>query len=286
MLVRLISSITTSFILRAARLARKWQVPLVVTEHWTIYNRQLRQDQPFWLRVISKYVAKHAAMICPVSLDLQQTMHNYGLKSNYQVIPNVVDTDLFRIGEPEAGFHFLHISSLEDRHKNITGILRTWRQVLDKLPQAVLHIGGDGPHLLWSAFAADLGIASHQIDFFGECSAEEVAQRMSKAHCFMMFSRFENLPVVIVEAMASGLPVISSHVGGISEHLNAQRGMLVDSEDEGQLAAALVGMVALWPHYNRFDIRRYAVEHFSKEAIAKKYSATYQAVLARHAEGH
>jgi glycosyltransferase involved in cell wall biosynthesis len=270
----------------SARLARKWQVPLVVTEHWTIYNRQLRQDQPFWLRVISKYVAKHAAMICPVSLDLQQTMHNYGLKSNYQVIPNVVDTDLFRIGEPEAGFHFLHISSLEDRHKNITGILRTWRQVLDKLPQAVLHIGGDGPHLLWSAFAADLGIASHQIDFFGECSAEEVAQRMSKAHCFMMFSRFENLPVVIVEAMASGLPVISSHVGGISEHLNAQRGMLVDSEDEGQLAAALVGMVALWPHYNRFDIRRYAVEHFSKEAIAKKYSATYQAVLARHAEGH
>jgi L-malate glycosyltransferase len=263
----------------AARLAHRWQLPLVVTEHWTIYNRQLRQDQPFWLRSISKYVAQRAAMICPVSLDLQQTMVNYGLKSNYQVIPNVVDGDLFQIGEPEAGFHFLHISSLEDRHKNIQGILRTWRSVIDKLPNAVLHIGGDGPHLMWSAYATELGIASHQIYFFGECSAEEVAHRMATAHCFLMFSRFENLPVVIVEAMASGLPVISSHVGGISEHINAQRGMLVKSEDESQLAAALVGMVALWPRYNRYEIRRYALEHFSKAAIAKKYSHTYQVVL-------
>lgn len=262
----------------AAQLAQQWNVPLVVTEHWTIYNTAVRRDQPWGLKWVSKRTTKSAARICPVSHDLANTMQAYGLAGEYTVVPNVVDTGLFKIGQPAPGFHFLHISSLEDRHKNISGMLRAWSKVYEKIPGAVLHIGGDGPYRQWQQTAADMGIPATSIAFFGECSPAEVATRMAEAHCLVMFSRFENLPVVIVEAMASGLPVISSRVGGIAEHLERERGMLVQSENEEELQAAFVAMHRLWGDYHRFDIRRYAEAQFSRAAVAAQYDAVYAAL--------
>lgn len=265
----------------AARLAQHWNVPLVITEHWTIYNTAVRKDQPFGLKMLSKWTTRKASVICPVSQDLAETMKTYGLSGEYTVVPNVVDTSMFKIGDPEPGFHFLHISSLEDRHKNITGILHAWSGVCKKLQGAVLHIGGDGPYQDWRRKAEEMGIPVQSISFFGECTPAEVAKRMAESHCLVMFSRFENLPVVIVEAMASGLPVISSRVGGISEHIQRERGMLVQSENEEELQAAFVAMLTLWGDYNRFDIRRYAEAHFSREAVAERYHAVYTSALAQ-----
>lgn len=259
----------------AARLAQRWQVPLVITEHWTIYQTAIRNDQPRGLKVLSKWATRQAACICPVSEDLAQTMRAYGLSGRYCVVPNVVDTAQFRIGEPAPGFHFLHISSLEDRHKNIQGMLRAWAKVCEKLPGAVLHIGGDGPFGHWHQTAKEMGIPERSVAFFGECTPQEVAQRMAQAHCLVMFSRFENLPVVIVEALASGLPVISSKVGGIAEHVERERGMLVQSENEEELQAAFLAMHAMWGDFNRFDIRRYAQARFSREAVSEAYDAVY-----------
>ena len=265
--------------IQAAVLADEIKAPLVVTEHWTIYNKQVRRDQPIGLKRLSMRVLAQAKVICPVSEDLAATMQAYGLAGNYQVIPNVVDTEAFQIGTPANGFHFLHISSLDDRHKNISGILLAWTEVCSKIPGAVLHIGGDGPHLHWSDVVMRMGIPAESIEFFGECSVAEVAQRMRQAHCLVMFSRFENLPVVIVEAMAAGLPVITSDVGGISEHVHKERGMLVQSEREDELQAALLSMPALWSTYDRQRIRAYAQKHFSRESVARQYDAVYRAAI-------
>ena len=267
--------------IQAATLANEIKAPLVVTEHWTIYNRRVRHDQPVGLKWISKRTLAQAKWICPVSQDLTATMQEYGLEGKYQVVPNVVDTEAFRMGEPSAGFHFLHISSLDDRHKNISGILHAWSEVFEKIPGSVLHIGGDGPYEHWSDVAARLGIPSTTIEFFGECTPAQVAERMAKAHCLVLFSRFENLPVVIVEAMAAGLPVISSHVGGIAEHLPQERGMLVRSESEDELQAALLAMPALWSTYDRSAIRAYALEHFSTKAVARAYDNVYRNAVSR-----
>lgn len=263
----------------AASLAQEIHVPLVVTEHWTIYNKKVRSDQPKWLKWASKRVAAKASVICPVSVDLADTMMQFGLPSNYHVIPNVVDTAAFKIDQPAPGFHFLHISSLDERHKNISGILRAWAIVSRKMPDAKLHVGGDGPFEFWRSQAKAMDISDESIVFFGECTSQEVALRMNLAHCFVMFSRFENLPVVIVEAMSAGLPIISSQVGGIAEHVTKERGMLVRSEQEDELVAAMFAMRALWPDYNRFEIRQYAIKHFGQEAISCEYDGVYKRVL-------
>jgi glycosyltransferase involved in cell wall biosynthesis len=65
-----------------------------------------------------------------------------------------------------------------DAHKNISGILRVWKKISDRNPAVHLTLGGDGPIEHWKKQAESMGIRLESIDFFGEISWEEVAQKM------------------------------------------------------------------------------------------------------------
>ena len=102
---------------------------------------------------------------------------------------------------------------------------------------------------------------------------------MMKAADFMiMFSRDENLPVVILESYACGVPVISTDVGGIREHMNDDLGILLDSEDEESLYLILDNMLDNYRNYSAKKIREYAVNHFSNEVIGKQLFDVYSAI--------
>jgi glycosyltransferase involved in cell wall biosynthesis len=139
-----------------------------------------------------------------------------------------------------------------------------------------LALGGDGPIEHWIQQASSLGIRSDSIDFFGEISWEEVARKMESSHALLLFSNYENLPCVIVEALACGLPVISTRVGGISEHINPERGILVDRGDEDALAKAIDSMSSNIDQYDKEALRKYAVERFSNEAVATAFVGLYK----------
>ena len=76
----------------------------------------------------------------------------------------------------------------------------------------------------------------------GEKSLEEVASLMGESHAFLLFSHYENLPCVILEAFSCGIPVVSSDTGGIREHLDPSRGILVTNGAEDELERALLQM--------------------------------------------
>lgn len=255
----------------------KFKLPYVVTEHWTGYdpiNAGKRHPLLLWM---SKLGARRASFLCPVTLDLQQKMIDFGIHGNYQVVPNVVDTHLFSLSKPnEERVRFLHVSSLIDAHKNISGILRVWKMVSDRNSAVHLTLGGDGPIEHWKQQAKHLGIRSESIDFFGEISWQGVAHKMESSHALLLFSNYENLPCVIVEALACGLPVISTRVGGISEHINADRGMLVERGDEAALERAIETMATHIHQYDKGALRTYAIERFSNEAVAKAFEKLYR----------
>lgn len=263
---------------QAVWMKRHLKIPLVVTEHWTGFLSDRAKLLSWWQKWYLRQTVKQADCLIPVTDNLARAMKGLNLTGRYEVVPNVVDVDLFRdVPKTASTYRFLHISSLHDDQKNITGLLRTWKAFSDAQPQVVLEIGGDGPWQHWKEQAGRMNIREGSIDFFGTLTWSEVAAKMEAAHVLVLFSRYENLPCVIVEALASGLRIISTRVGGIAEHITEERGTLIDSEDEKALLRAFHTELHTLPH--RSALRAYAEQHFSKRAIAEAFHRVYVSVM-------
>lgn len=261
-------------------LKRNEGLPYIITEHWTGYDKSIRHDQPTLLQPLSSIVARQASAICPVTENLAEVMRKFGLKGHYHVVPNVVDTSIFHPAQSDmTSLRFLHVSTLNDQHKNISGILRVWKKVSDRFPNIHLEMGGDGDTRPFQKMANDLGIRQSSITFFGEKKWHEIARMMSRSHALIMFSNYENLPCVVVEAMASGMIIISTDVGGIKEHVDENRGILIERGNENALEEAIVKWVNVPNTYDRIAISRYAVHAFSTTRIAELYTEVYEGAL-------
>ena len=126
--------------------------------------------------------------------------------------------------------------------KNLPGLLRTFARLRAEQPAATLTLVGYGAaEAALRAQAAGLGLlATGAVTFTGKLDRPAVAEQMRRAAALVLFSRTENLPCVLIEALASGLPVVATRVGGIPELVEDGRtGWLVPSEDEAALLAAL-----------------------------------------------
>ena len=95
----------------------------------------------------------------------------------------------------------------------------------------------------------------------------------------MLFSNFENLPCVIVEAFASGVPVLSTAVGGIAEILSPERGMLIPQGDEEALLRSMNQMLDHCHEYDREAIRDYAIKTFAAQSIGQQIFEVYKKVV-------
>ena len=118
------------FGLFALHLKKTKHLPYIISEHWTGYHLKEQKSLPWVERVLSKIIAKNASFICPVSTDLKNSMLKSGLKGSYKIVPNVVNTHLFKpVKKTTKKFTITHISSLLDKHKNISGMLRVAKQL-------------------------------------------------------------------------------------------------------------------------------------------------------------
>ena len=269
---------------QALFLARKWRIPFIATEHWTGFHADTHSTIRPWQKALMRAATKAAAFVCPVSEHLAKAMQDHGLKGTFKVVPNVVDTELFTPLDSKdmKQFTFLHVSSLLDQHKNVSGLLRAFRTLAQKHPNVRLKVVGDGDIRPHQKLAIELGIRKEQIEFRGEQPLVIIAELMREANGFVLFSNYENLPCVIGEAFASGTPVISTDVGGISEHMPNFGGKLISKGNESELTQAMEEM--LQTTYSENELRSYAETNFSVKAIAKAYNELYTEALKTTAE--
>lgn len=258
---------------------RKHGFRYILTEHWTIYQPQNADMlRGFMKRVIVK-TGNNASAILPVSLDLQRNMEKIGIKNRFRVIYNSVDTSIFRLGEPQhnAKKNILHISTLRDEAKNFSGILRTIEQLRQQRNDFVLNVIHDYEAPEFKAFVDEHNLSDYVV-FHGKKTSQEVAEFYARADFFVLFSNFENLPCVIVEAFASGVPVVSTNVGGIAEILSPERGILINQGDEEALLQSMNQMLDHSGEYDREAIRQYAIETFSAKKIGEEIYEQYLGV--------
>lgn len=261
-------------------------IPFVISEHWTGYLANKKTKTGFWQKLISKAIARNASAIMPVSNDLKNAMQASGLPGNYTPVYNVADTQLFYPllnKAPGRKIRFLHISTLDDAHKNISGMLEAVAVLYSRRQDFEFWFVGDGettPHI---GTATRLGICNSAAFFDGTKTTNEVAELMRNADCFVLFSNYENLPCVLIEAMASGIPVISTTVGGIPEHITADYGILLPPGDKQELVSVLNRMVDAIQQekYNAKLLHDYAKTNFSYESVSRKLHSVYLNALIR-----
>ena len=102
---------------------------------------------------------------------------------------------------------------------------------------------------------------------------------MQQADCFVLFSNIENLPLVIIESMACGLPIITTDVGGISEHMDESKGKMIAARDTDSLTKNMNFMILNSAKYNSEAIRNYAIENFGNESISRQFNDLYNRAI-------
>lgn len=278
-------NILTRTALVAYIIGKKLKIPYVITEHWSRYLPIRNEYHGVFRKMITRFVVSKAKAILPVTENLKNAMLAHKLNNiNYQVIPNVVDTELFCRKEKYANSkkQIVHVSCFEDKPKNISGILRTAKNLFEKRKDFEIHLVGDGLDLqALKKLADELGIINKVVFFEGLKENEDLVKCIASADFMLLFSNYENMPVVINESLACGIPVLSSRVGGIPEIIIDENGILVNPNDEQDLFEKMDKMLNNYNLYNPQRLRDYALANFSKEAVATKIVTIYKQIIER-----
>lgn len=245
-------------------------IPYLITEHWSRYLPGNHFDGTL-RRKATKIVVRHAAMVTTVTENLAQAMQSHGLSHpRYVTLPNVVDTRLFQpMPHHNVLPKIIHISCFEDQSKNISGLLEALRRMKDNgvAYQAVLI--GEGMDLEAMKAKATALQLDDAIQFTGLLQGKALAEALAMGDFLVLSSHYENLPVVILEALACGLPVVSTQVGGIPELIDQTNGILVPKGDSQALAEAMTRCCALHAQYDPQTLRSRVTERYSYESVGK-----------------
>lgn len=201
------------------------------------------------------------------------------------VIPNGVDARLFaqatpfdwkQLGLPAEAAIVLSIGRLEEQ-KGIDDLLTAFSTTAAMIPHAYLVLVGDGPdRAKLEACSVSLGL-SGRVRFLGRRT--DVPQLLAGANLFVLASRWEGMPNVVLEAMAAGLPVVSTRVEGTTELIaEGETGWLVPADNPSSLSDRMTDVLS---HPERAQAVGFAAQNsvqsqFTTEAMVARYVSLYR----------
>ena len=261
-------------------LADKYQLPLIFTEHSTIYQQEkLSFKEKLILRYLKKYSAK-ADVTCPVSIAHSQSMQRKCKLKRSEVIHNVVTNPFFEtlLKKSKSPHKLLHISSLDDDQKNITDILKGFSLASIQRPNLSLTLVGNTNIKLVKRLIKRLKIDTTNIKIIGPLEHSQIPKLMTEHDLFLLWSRYESFSLVIAESWASGLPVISNNSGGITSTINDELGKLALDYTPTGLAQSIIETLDRYSNFDLISIREHAKSEFSEIQISKKYIDLYNSL--------
>lgn len=264
----------------ASWLKRRKKIPYVITENSSGFHIGTEHSYPDSVLKICKSILRNASYILPVSSNLKQHLEKLAPDNNFRIISNVVDENKFFLSAKEISNNckLIHISSGVDSIKNLSGMIRVMNEIRKERSDIHLNIVSDGDINYAKNLASELG-CNELISFHSTKTTEEIATMLRQSDALLMFSNYENFPCVIAESFMTGIPVISSNVNGIPEHVNVLNGYLVNPRDESALKDAILNFSKNKEAFDSQRIRQYAMDHFSYSSVGMYFNSVYDEVL-------
>jgi glycosyltransferase involved in cell wall biosynthesis len=262
----------------------KFQIPYIVSEQASTYLKQAGDyffKRRHWLyRANVKKIFSKASAVTNVSFAIGKILQELFSITYLQVIHNVVDTTIFCPDFSQKDrFTYIHVSSLNDQ-KNISGILRVFKEMANIRADWKFIIVG--PHTEEIRGFIEKERLGHLIELVGEVPYVKVASFTKLSHAMVLFSKHENFPCVVVEALCCGIPVVASDVAGLKDCVKESNGILVESENENELLKALIRIRENYGDYDRTSIAEDAARTYSYQTISKQFDRLYKEIITKH----
>jgi len=238
----------------------------------------LRRRQQAWLERRALGRADGAIFVSAFARD-QARERGYATRTS-RVIPNGVDTASFSplAEEPPLPPVFLFAGRM-DHQKGVDVLLEAFRRLP---PGPRLRLAGTGPQEdEYRRLAASLGIDG-AVRFLGPVPRPKLPSLLCESHVYVLPSRYENLPLGILEAMACARPVVAARVGGVAEMIDdGAEGLLVPPDDPHTLALAMRRLLADAALRKRMGEagRARVLARFTWDAVAAETEALYGELL-------
>ncbi len=261
----------------ALKIYKKYNIPYIITEHSSAYEKKLVSEKEF--EKLNKVVDSSKFNIA-VSEKFCGLLDRKFLTEKWHFIPNIVNNDFieYEIILKKEGFTFLYVGNL-NKNKSVDTLLKAFSNFNIKAPNLKLRVIGDGPeksNLIKLAKKLDI---DKNVEFLGSLPRNQVKTEMSNTSVLVHPSRYETFGVVIIEALAMGLPVIATRCGGPESIVIDRVGLLIDSGSVSQLFQAMIDIYTNYREYSPEDIREYCESKFSERVVVNSLIDIYRTVL-------
>ena len=265
----------------AILLGKLYGIPVVITER---FSDLASHNLGYFQRMKTRFAMNRAYRILPVSNALKEAIETYGISNDFQVVPNVVNTDTFhplhRGNQGGNRKRILLVANLTPI-KGIPYLLQALAKIKEKRQDFVLDIVGDGAKRgEYEELTEELGLQD-VIKFHGRKLKEEVAAFMRSSDFLVLPSLYETFGAVIIEALASGKPVVASDIGGIKDIITEDLGILTPPGDMHRLSQAIESMLDNHANYSPEELSEYAKAKYGYEPVGQALNAVYRKVKER-----
>lgn len=248
---------------------------------WDFEKKYVRKLLPFFHFTFGKA----DAMICLANEFVDQ-LKSYGYKKPVYLETTVVEDNIMNHVngngsvaslDKEQNKVILFLSRVE-KAKGIYETVDSFQSLQNKFPNTELHIAGTGSELAGvKEYVAEKKVAD--VQFLGWIDGEDKVRVLYDCDVFVLASYSEGMPICVLEAMASGKPVVTTDVGGIKDFFeDGKMGLKInvkDSEDLEQKFEALLSNPELMQRIGKYNTI-YAKKRFSAEQVAKRLEQIYE----------
>ena len=275
---------------------RHHKIPYVLTEHMSYLQDYVAKWQH---RILLAPTFEQAAYVLPVSQALAEQIKSFGWKVKLKPVPNVVDTERFAPtatgaqteypalkvqGEATGIIRLLFAGNMEATQiKGVQYLLPAFAQVCKEASQLKLHLDlvGDGEkRAAYEELTKHLGI-SDCCTFHGRVDPRAMPELYRKSDFVILPSLKETFGCVLIEALATGKPVLATNCGGPQSIVNDKVGLLVQPGSTEELVKGIRAMLTKLGQYNPAELREYALTHYSGPAIGATLKEIYEKAYAR-----